>query len=167
MRVLRSVRKALGMIIFVIVAALLIRTFVAQTYLVDGESMAPTLHDGDRLLVEKVVYSFSDPARRDVVVFSASDATEGEYDTLVKGVVGIPGYSVGMLEGYPWVNGKQLLEPYLPDPMVGCIQTSTSTVVPPGTVYVLGDNRLHSMDSRTFGPIQIDDIQGRLFTTLF
>jgi signal peptidase I len=136
-----------------IVVAILVRTFVIQTYYVPSGSMEHTLDINDRVLVNKLVYDFHDPHRGDVIVFNAPDTWHvGQPDekVFVKRVVGLPGdHVVCCADGHLTINGVQVIEPYLnADP--GCNQASQFTfdiVVPVGRLWVMGDNRCQSADS--------------------
>jgi signal peptidase I len=136
-----------------IVVAILVRTFVVQTYYVPSGSMEHTLNINDRVLVNKLVYDFHDPHRGDVIVFNAPDAWHvGQPDekVFVKRVVGVPGdHVVCCSNGHLTVNGVEIKETYLnADP--GCPQAAQynfDITVPPGRLWVMGDNRCQSADS--------------------
>ncbi len=139
-----------------ILIALLINVFVGQATRVDGQSMEPSLHTNQRLVVEKLSYRFHGPERFDVVVLKVvSQANE----LLIKRVIGLPGETVEVKDGKVYIDGKPLDEPFLAgDTRPG---RHGRVVVPPLHVYVMGDNRDHSNDSRSFGPVAIDNIVGR------
>lgn len=151
-------------------AALLVRTFVLQQFAVSGTSMISTLHDGDRVLVNKLSYHLHDPHRGDVVVLATIDGAS-ERD-LIKRIVGLPGETVEYRDCVLLIDGRELVEPYL-DPTVvtptSCGAAQPAIVVPAATVFVLGDNRGGSKDSRdpTVGPIRFDDIIGRAFVVVW
>jgi signal peptidase I len=123
--------------------------------------MVPTLQVGDRVLVNKLSYDLHDVNRGDLVVFSRPEGTPGSAEDLIKRVVGLPGEEVALVGDNITIDGKVLVEPYLPDDVVTCCLTTL--VVPEGHVFVMGDNRGDSFDSRRFGPIEIDSIVGRAF----
>jgi signal peptidase I len=149
-----------------VILALVIKTFFFQTYWIPSESMEPTLHVGDRVLVNKLSYRAHDVHRGDVVVFRRPDnAPARDVEDLIKRVVALPGESIVAHDGKVYVNGDLLDEPYLP--------TGTETpsfqeqVVPQGHVFVLGDNRGDSQASNVFGPIDEDLIIGRAFVRVW
>lgn len=156
---------------------------VVPPYAVDGASMYPTLTDGERLLVnrpvyahfdrdalwglipgfkpsgEQSVYPFDRPRRGDIVVFQPPVPSDRPY---IKRVIGLPGDEIQFADGYVMVNGERLHEPYQAEPETFCTgEEHCALVVPAGAVYVLGDNRTNSADSRFFGPISIDAIVGK------
>ncbi len=154
-------------VIFVaLLAAFIIRATFVQTYFIPSESMTPTLAVGDRLMVYKLAFSLGDVDRGDLVVFNRP-ANLGETDIkdFVKRVIGLEGEQVTAEGGAIYVDDRLLDEPYLtPD-------TYTSdfpdTVIPPDHVFVLGDNRPNSRDSRFFGPIHKDLLVGEVFLRIW
>ena len=151
-----------------ITAALLVRSFVLQQFAVSGHSMDTTLHDGDRVLVNKLSYRMHDPNRGDVVVLKTIEGT-GERD-LIKRVVALPGETVEYRSCVLYVDGRELIEPYLDPGIVrpnSCGQDQAPLVVPAEFVFVLGDNRAGSKDSRDLGPISYDDLIGRAFVVIW
>jgi signal peptidase I len=149
-------REVLETILPAILIALLINVFIGQATRVEGQSMEPNLHTNQRLVVEKLSYRFHGPQRFDVVVLKLPN--QGE-ELLIKRVVGLPGETVEIRNGKVYIDGNPLAEPFLD------VQTrpgrNDRVVVPPLHVFVLGDNRDHSNDSRSFGPIPIENIVGR------
>ena len=114
-----------------------------QNFRVEGDSMLPTLHDGQYILVNKLAYAFGSPHRGDVIVFQAVPALQPSRD-FIKRIVGLPGETVAVHGGTVYINGHGLKEPYLREPPD---YTFASKVVPPGDYFVLGDNRNNSYDS--------------------
>ena len=162
----RSSKKSGGflefLIIFLVTFALVfgfVRPFVVEAFYIPTESMVPTLEVGDRVFVNKFVYRFSQPKRGDVVVFGS---TEGEQEDLIKRVVGVPGDEVAVFDGALYVNGERWEEPYLNRDLPDTSYYAPTTV-PEGKVFVMGDNRANSRDSRFFGPLPIDNIEGEAF----
>ena len=151
-----------------VTAALLVKAYVVQQFQVSGDSMRMTLHDGDRVLVNKLSYRMHDPNRGDVVVLKTIESV-GERD-LIKRVVALPGETVEYRSCVLYIDGKELVEPYL-DPNVvtptNCGGDQPPLEVPKDAVYVLGDNRGGSKDSRDLGPIEYDDIIGRAFVVIW
>ena len=157
--------------------ALLIKAFLFQAYYIPSPSMNPTLLEGDRILVNKVSYNLHSVNRGDLVVFSAQEETGGE-DDLIKRVIGLPGEFVTVGDGKMEINGGLLLEPYLPllteiNPFatpVNCVNRQEETSgcrVPGDHVFVMGDNRSNSRDSRFFGPVPVEDVEGRAFIRIW
>jgi signal peptidase I len=158
--------------------AILIKTFLFQAFYIPSESMKPTLNVGDRVLVNKVSYRVHDVNRGDIVVFEtpprAKDAN-GTIKDLVKRVIGLPGETVEAHGGVVFVNGRQLDEPYLQNGVRTCALNSApgdcvdiaATTVPSGDVFVMGDNRTASKDSRAFGAIKESSIVGRVFVRIW
>ncbi|HET6774030.1 MAG TPA: signal peptidase I [Acidimicrobiales bacterium] len=146
-----------------VLIALTAQAFFVQAFWIPSPSMTPTLEVGDRVLVNKLSYKTHDVRRGDLIVFErppeTSNGLEGEIKDLIKRVVAVGGDSIEGRDGRVYVNGELIEEPYL--------EPGTPTndldreVVPEGTVFVMGDNRLNSEDSRVFGPIDEDTIIGR------
>jgi signal peptidase I len=150
-----ALRDLFGTILPAVVIALLIHVFLAQATRVYGQSMEPNLHTNERLVVEKLSYRFHGPRRGDIVVLH--DPTGGP-ELLIKRVVGLPGERVTMSDGRVYIDGAPLDEPYLAQPTLG---QGRSWLVPPLSVFVMGDNRGASRDSRVFGPVPMEQIIGR------
>jgi signal peptidase I len=179
----RSVVEWVLVVAGAVAVALLIRVFAVQAFYIPSESMEPTLEIDDRVLVNRLSYKLHDVNRGDVVVFEkpASVPTgtgPNEIKDLIKRVVGLPGESVVFSEGNVYIDGRQLDEPYLPDgtttqPGPGGVTwdhrctVDDPCVVPEGTVWVMGDNRSNSEDSRWIGPVDQDLIVGRAFVTVW
>ena len=181
------------LIIIAFAIALLIKTFLLQAFYIPSASMEPTLMIGDRVLVEKVSYRFGDPGRGDVVVFEKDFAiladptlTEDEapfYEDIadafrglfgfptgnsqdfIKRVVGVGGDTVEGRDGIVYVNGEPVDQSYLPE---GVTTSDFAAVeVPQGEIFVMGDNRTNSEDSRNFGPIEEEKVVGRAFILIW
>ncbi|HZB83275.1 MAG TPA: signal peptidase I [Rubrobacteraceae bacterium] len=150
------------LIILVITFALVfgvVRPFVMEAFYIPSESMVPTFEVGDRVFVNKFIYRFREPKQGEIVVFKS---IEGEQEDLIKRVVGVPGDTITLSNGMLLVNGVAKDEPYvnhqLPDP-----SSFGPITVPEGKVFVMGDNRANSRDSRFFGPLPIQDVEGEAF----
>jgi signal peptidase I len=178
--VVRFLGELPGLILLAFILALLIKTFLVQAFFIPSGSMEPTLMPGDRVLVLKVPYYFHDPRRGDIVVFSdpnpANQPDRGvvsgfthwlfqglgvqhpDNEDFIKRVIGLPGETVWAKGGHVYVDGKQIAEPYL-------TQTTADfpkTKVPAGELFVMGDNRGNSLDSRFgLGFIPIDKVIGK------
>ncbi len=144
----------LGTILPALLIALVIHLFLAQATRVYGQSMEPTLHTNDRVILDKLTYRFRPPQRGDVVVLQLNK--KGPH--LIKRIVGLPGETIAIHDGRVYINGQPLDEPYLNGPTKGYL---APTHIPPGHYFVLGDNRQASNDSRSFGPVAREHIQGR------
>ncbi len=158
-----------------------IKTFVAQAFYIPSGSMLPQLQVNDRIVVSKLSYRLHDPHRGDIVVFDSPNPTPPDTatfvekvlrglgqaigigapstDEFVKRVLALPGETVEGRLGKVYVNGKVVVEPYL----APNVTTSDfePVVVPPGHLWVMGDNRGNSSDSRVFGPIREANVVGR------
>jgi signal peptidase I len=136
-----------------------VRPFVMEAFWIPSGSMIPTLEIGDRVLVNKFIYRFTEPKRGDIVVFTSVDDPK---EDLIKRVVGLPGDEIAVRGGKLFLNGKPQKEPYtnkkLPDRSF-----FARTTVPKGHVFVMGDNRGNSADSRVFGPLPKKNIEGEAF----
>ncbi len=144
-----------------VLVALVLRAALFQAFWIPSESMETTLLINDRVLVNKLSYKLHDVHRGDVVVFVRREDEPGEYRDLIKRVIGLPGDTVESRDSVVYVNGAKMVEPYL-DP--GVTTSNFGPVpVPEGQVFVMGDNRNESFDSRNFGTIDEDRIVGRAF----
>ena len=148
----------------------LINSLWIQAFKIPSESMVPTLEIGDRVLVNKLSYDFHDLNRGDVIVFkrppNAVKNNADDPDDLIKRVIGLPGERVVARDGHVYINDRQLIEPYLPSGTI-TDNLDTAVTVPPGKVFVMGDNRANSADSRFIGPIDSDLVIGRAFATVW
>ncbi|MDP9298991.1 MAG: signal peptidase I [Actinomycetota bacterium] len=164
--VLRFLGELPALIILAFVIALLIKTFLVQAFFIPSASMEPTLQKGDRVLVQKVSYYLHDPRRGDIIVFEDPHPSteparsvvggflhwmfEGlgvqrpENEDFIKRVIGLPGDTVWAAHGSVYVNGHKITEPYLTQKT----QDFPHTKVPAGSLFVMGDNRSNSLDSR-------------------
>ncbi|HLF41444.1 MAG TPA: signal peptidase I [Acidimicrobiia bacterium] len=177
----RSLLRELPVLLLVaFVIAFGVKSFVAQAFFIPSESMVPTLEVGDRVLVSRISYRLHDPRRGDVVVFTSPFENGKEErglptrilhgilesvglrhpstEDFIKRVVGLPGETVEGRQGRIFIDGKELVEPYLEEEPVGDFAPRK---IPEGEVWVMGDNRNRSSDSRVFGPIDEDKIVGR------
>ena len=138
--------------------------FLFQPHQVDGRSMEPNFHNSEYILTDKVSYRMHDPRRGDVVVFHSP---QDERVDFIKRVVGVPGDTVKLSGGYVYLNGTKLNEEYINDPgqvLPGRFMREGLEVdIPPGQFMVMGDNRLHSSDSREWGLVTKGGIVGRAF----
>lgn len=178
----RLMRDLVQIVVIVVIVFAGLRAF-ALPYRVDGSSMRPYLIDGERLFVSQTayahvdlsgiwnllpgedrdgsvdIYPFSEPERGDIIVLEPPAVSSEPY---IKRVIGLPGERITFAHGLVFVNGEALTEDYIDGAITGCEHTPFCAVtVPPGRVFVLGDNRLNSTDSRVFGTIPYDHIVGK------
>jgi len=153
-------------IFIIVVLATIIRYFIIQPFIVDGQSMEPTFQNSDYLITEKISFRIGTPKRGEVVIFRPPDNPSVNY---LKRVIGLPGDEVEIKDGLVYVNSKKLDEPYL-------IGNDKTKLVQPGSLkvtikqneyFVLGDNREHSRDSRELGPIPKSNVVSRVWLRLF
>jgi signal peptidase I len=153
-----------------ITSALLVRAYVVQQFAVEGESMLNTLQDGDRVLVNRLSYRLHEPRRGDVVVLKRFDSPTTPERDLIKRVIGLEGERVRVVNCTVYINDQPLIEPYL-DLLIqtddGCGGDQAEITVPDDTVFVLGDHRGKSSDSRVFGPVPFDLLIGRAFVIIW
>lgn len=136
-------------------AAIFLVTFVFQVSRVEGDSMMPSLQDGQYALVNKLIYRLHPPQRGDVIVFRAPDEPNKDY---IKRVIALPGEKVEVRSGWVWINGLKLKEPYVmsrPD------YSRPPEIIKPRHVFVLGDNRQNSSDSHLWGQLPFHRIRGK------
>jgi len=167
-------REAVFVVVVAVLVAVLLRTFVVQTFYIPSGSMEPTLQIGDRILVNKLSYHLHGIQRGDIVVFSrppAENCGGPEVNDLVKRVIGLPGDVLSLTGGYVYVDGKRLNESWLPKPEQGTttdgpVGNSSNLArpykVPTNDYFVMGDNRTDSCDSRYWGPIGRSLIVGKV-----
>jgi signal peptidase I len=141
---------------------LIVGIMLSEPFTVRSSSMSPTLHTGDQILAEKLTPRLRHLDRGDVVVFTAPSTSS----LMVKRVVALPGDSVGLADGRLVVNGHRVREAYVDLPTVDGVYFGPKHV-PQGSVFVMGDNRADSVDSRTFGPVPIDSVVGRVLLRLW
>ncbi len=172
---MRAVWEWVFVVVIAIGAALLIRLFLFQQYYIDGPSMQTTLMPQDRVLVNKMSYKLHDIHRGDVIVFDRV-TNETQHDDLIKRVMGLAGETLEIRSCIVYVDGVLVYEPYLnpeqtsqiePSARCGSHTDMAPTVVPEHTVFVMGDNRVQSFDSRDFGPIDTDKVRGRAFVVIW
>jgi signal peptidase I len=174
-----------GLLLTALAIAVVIKTFLLQPFWIPSESMLPTIEVNDRVMVNKLAYRWGEPQRGDVVVFrdpreeeveesipeavirSVLEAvgirTRGRED-LIKRVIGLPGETVEVRNNQIVVNGTPLEEPYLPEVFM---PDEPPITLGAAEVFVMGDNRNASFDSRRFGPIPLDDLIGEAFVVIW
>ena len=181
----RAVTEIPLLILVAALIAFLVKTFVAQPFYIPSESMVPQLKVNDRVVVSKLAYHLHSPRRGDIVVFDNPDeatfpgqtvhrnvviriirdigtavgVVQPSTEEFIKRVIGLPGDTVEGRQGHVYVNGRLLIEPYLSSTVF--TSDFPMQTVPPGELWVMGDNRTNSKDSRVFGPIRIKTVVGR------
>jgi len=186
---LAVVRETVVLVALAVLLAVVFKTFLVAAFYIPSGSMESTLNISDRVLVEKVSYRFGDIERGDVIVFvhdepgtepaGPSNPVTGFFSSLgqaigvvppsdrdfIKRVIGLPGDTITCRAGKLVRNGQLVTEQYLDQGITtdGC----QTTKVKPGELYVMGDNRTNSQDSRVFGPIQRSDVVGRAFVRIW
>ncbi len=162
----RELLSLLGYLAVVLVITYVIVNFVGVRTEVIGTSMTPTLADGDQLIVEKVSYYFSEPKRYDIIVFPYPEEPDKHY---IKRIIGLPGETVQIIDGYVYINGELLDEHYGNEVMNNAGIASDPIVLGEDEYFVLGDNRNNSEDSRyaAVGNIKRSDIDGRAWVRIW
>jgi signal peptidase I len=170
----RWIVELVGIVVAAILIAVLLRTFVVATYSIPSGSMEPTLQIGDRIVVNKLSYDLHGVDRGNIVVFTTppnEDCAGPPVADLVKRVIGLPGEIISLDDGNVYINGRVLPEPFLPPDVRNDNYPGPSTNayalhhpyrIPAGDVYVMGDNRPKSCDSRFWGPIHESTIVGQV-----
>ena len=186
---LRLLREAAIVVVGAVLIALVLKTLVAQAFFIPSASMTPQLEVSDRVVVSKLSYRLHEPRRGDIVVFDCppgqcADEDDGgglggfvrsvgeglgviqpSTQEFIKRVVALPGETVEARNGRVYVDGRRLVEPYLPPTTT--TSNLSATKVPPGQLFVLGDNRANSSDSRAFGPVRRSSVVGRAIGTVW
>jgi signal peptidase I len=179
----REALSTVGILVAALLVALFIISFVFRSYQVDGPSMETTLQNNDKLIIWKVPRTWSDitrhdyiPSRGDVIVFNEKGlSTYGQQDSkqLIKRVIGLPGDRVVVKDGSVTIYNKQFPHGFSPDKTLPYGKNIPETsgnidlVLGPHQLFVCGDNRPDSLDSRTFGPINADQLVGKLVMRVF
>ncbi|MGB8956653.1 MAG: signal peptidase I [Tumebacillaceae bacterium] len=147
-----------------VVVSLLFRAYVVEARWIPSESMQPTFEVGDKLFVDKLSYRIAGFQRGDIVIFDAPPASNLGDEALIKRVIGLPGDTIKVEGGIVYVNGAALDEPYeLEKPE----QDFAETKVPDQSLFVMGDNRNNSFDSRYWGVVPLDKVIGKAIMTYY
>jgi signal peptidase I len=161
----RNIVEWVGIVAGALILAVIVKTFLFQAFYIPSLSMYPTLHKGDRVLVNKVSYDLHDIHRGDIVVFERPPGEPTSIKDLIKRVIGLPGDVIEGRDGIVYVNGTALEESYI-DPG-DRTENLPKQNVPAGELFVMGDNRNNSEDSRVFGPIPEKTVVGRAFVRVW
>ncbi len=168
---LRSLIEWAVVVAGALAVALVIKSFLLQAYFIPSPSMEATLVEDDRVLVNKLSTTAN---RGDVMVFKREVVNPNDPEDLIKRVIGLEGETVEARDGSIFIDGKMLQEPYVEDGAAtfgpvwteGCANEQgdgNSCTIPEGQLFMMGDNRQNSRDSRFFGPITRDQLVGRAF----
>jgi len=166
----RTIVEYIVLAVVAVAVALLIQAFLVKPYRIPSASMEDTLLIGDRVLVDRITWRFSQPARGDIVVFHPPF----DGPVLIKRIIGLPGDEISLSGGFVSINGRRLAEPYVrridghqepSEPFSNGLPWALQEPfkVPAGSYFVMGDNRTDSGDSREFGPIKRAQFVGRAF----
>ncbi len=149
--------ETIAVIVSALILAFLIRMFVFESYQVEGISMLPTLHTGERVLVNKLIYDFETPKTGQIIVFRSPVMKNQDW---IKRVIGVPGDTISVKNNVVYINGKRYHEPFL---KYRASMNVPPTKVPQGHLWVEGDNRPKSFDSRYFGLLSMKRLKGQAF----
>jgi signal peptidase I len=173
----KILRDWLVVVLIALGAAMLVRVYVLQQFYISGPSMQTTLLENNRVLVNKLSYRLHDVRRGDVVVFDRVTTNDGvvAHDDLIKRVIAVGGDTVSISQCNVIVNGKKIDESYLDDKSGGSqnlvdrcrVIDLAEQTIPKDKIFVMGDNRAESFDSRSFGPIDKELIVGRAFAIVW
>lgn len=173
----KILRDWLVVVLIALGAAMLVRVYVLQQFYISGPSMQTTLLENNRVLVNKLSYRLHDVRRGDVVVFDRVTTNDGvvAHDDLIKRVIAVGGDTVSISQCNVIVNGKKIDESYLDDKSGGSqnlvdrcrVIDLAEQTIPKDKIFVMGDNRAESFDSRSFGAIDKDLIVGRAFAIVW
>lgn len=168
MRRFSSLVEVIKVVAIVFLSAIVIRTFVFQPFVVEGSSMEGNFHNGEYLFIEKVSYKLKAPKRGDVIVFRYPRDVRYNY---IKRVIGLPGETVQIKNGYVYIDGELLKERYLKNEegtfVDGNRELNYEVTLEQKQYFVMGDNRAHSSDSREWGPLDERFVIGRSALVLY
>ena len=167
-KVIEFLMDILETVVFMSSILIVTVVYIIQPQQVVGASMQHSFEDGDRILASKIAYKFEMPKRHDVIVFKAPRDKDINY---IKRVIGLPGDRIMVKNEQLYVNDVKQIEPYISSPSIlypgWFIKDGVEITVPADYLFVMGDNRSQSSDSRDFGPIPIQDIIGKVVFRLF
>lgn len=152
-------------VIIIVILAAVIRLFIIQPFIVDGQSMEPNFQNNDYLITEKVTFKLHEPARGEVIILRPPDNPSVNY---LKRVIGIPGDTIDIKNSDVYVNGQKLSEPYIDGQKTVTVNgEELKTALKENEFFVMGDNRNHSRDSRELGPIPSQNIVSHVWIRLY
>lgn len=166
--IVRKIGSFVLVIALIVLASFLLRTFVFQAYQIPSGSMENTIDTGDMVFSEKLTYYGSDPQQGEIVTFADPEVPSR---TLIKRVIATGGQTVNLQDGHVYVDGVQLDEPYTEGKPSYPLETAYGTsitypyTVPEGEIWVMGDNRTNSQDSRYFGSVPVSNVTGHAIFT--
>ena len=174
---LQLIREWVTVLVVALVIAITVRSLILQQFYISGPSMETTMFQDNRVLVNKLSYRLHDIYRGDVVVFDrvTVDGEVVQHDDLIKRVIGLSGETISIKDCQVFIDGKLLPEPYLNDYDLAqsslddrCrVPLMEETLIPENHLFVMGDNRPQSFDSRMFGSIEQNLVVGRAFVTIW
>ena len=174
---LQLIREWVTVLVVALVIAITVRSLILQQFYISGPSMETTMFQDNRVLVNKLSYRLHDIHRGDVVVFDrvTVDGEVVQHDDLIKRVIGLSGETISIKDCQVFIDGKLLAEPYLNDYDLAqssvddrCrVPVMDETLIPEDHLFVMGDNRPQSFDSRRFGSIEQNLVVGRAFVTIW
>lgn len=160
----RQVWELIKFVAIVLIVVIPIRAYIAQPFIVSGASMEPTFHNREYLIIDEISYQFREPERGEVVVFRYPEDPDKHF---IKRIIGLPGETITVDNGVVTIaRGDEIIsiqEPYIKEPFGGHHQATLGE----GEYFVMGDNRLYSLDSRAWGPLPAQLITGRVLVRLF
>lgn len=165
-KLLNLLKEGFQVIFLSLIISLVLRNFVVEAREIPSESMVPTFQVGDRLIVDKIIYKTNNLHREDIIVFAPTPEAQAQMDIkyknedLIKRIIGIPGDKIQIADSKVFVNDKPLTETYLAEKPN---YTFGPVIVPKDSLFVLGDNRNHSLDSHYWGFLPIKNIKGKAF----
>lgn len=160
-RALDAVIEIVTTVALAVILYLVIQTFLVQTFRVEQNSMLTTLLPDQHLLIDKLTPRFDDYSRGDIIVFRAPRRFSPDGTPFIKRVIGVAGDRVEIRESGAWVNGVRLTEPYVAGYPTEPMGKGSEWDIGPGELFVMGDHRDGSVDSRAFGVIRVEDVIGR------
>jgi signal peptidase I len=164
---MKAILREIALTLIMAIVIFLILQFTVQSFIIVGSSMQPNFQDGERLLINKVVYKFNQLERGEVIIFHPPSNQQADY---IKRVIGLPGESVEIKDGVVYIHEEDgnvfpLAEPYnITEP---ARKDFKGDKIPENEYFVLGDNRNNSNDSRNFGPVSREDIIGKAWLLIW
>ena len=157
----RSILETIGILIGAIVVAWFLQAYLVKPFQIPSESMEKTIDPGDRILVNRLAYRFGDIERGDIIVFKSPQDPNTDF---VKRVIAVAGDTIEVKRGQVIINGEPQVENYI-NPDTVDVSNFPATTIPPGNVFVMGDNRTNSQDARFWSPpwLPVDSVVGKAF----